>query len=224
MRGELARRARTARQRRRGARGGADRQGRGFCSGGDIAGMRERLKAPAGEIAFNGWRRQKQSIAGRRAARHGQADHRGGQRRGRRARLRSGARLRLHHRVGGGAFSMSFIKRGLVSRRRRPVFPAAPRRAAARQGDDLHRPQRRREGSARDRPCRPRHLAGPLARGCSRLGERAQQGSRVALALAKSILDRTFESERRSRFSRLGARRRRSATRPPSTAMRWRRS
>ena len=32
--------------------------GKGFCAGGDIKGMRERLKAPAGEVAINGWRRQ----------------------------------------------------------------------------------------------------------------------------------------------------------------------
>jgi enoyl-CoA hydratase/carnithine racemase len=32
--------------------------GRGFCAGGDISGMERRMKAPAGEIAFNGWHRQ----------------------------------------------------------------------------------------------------------------------------------------------------------------------
>jgi enoyl-CoA hydratase/carnithine racemase len=31
--------------------------GKGFCAGGDIAGMERRMKAPAGEIAFNGWQR-----------------------------------------------------------------------------------------------------------------------------------------------------------------------
>ena len=35
--------------------------GKGFCSGGDIGGMRERLNAPPGEIAYNGWQRQKQT-------------------------------------------------------------------------------------------------------------------------------------------------------------------
>jgi 2-(1,2-epoxy-1,2-dihydrophenyl)acetyl-CoA isomerase len=38
--------------------------GKGFCSGGDIAGMRERLNAPQDEVAFNGWRRQKQTHRG----------------------------------------------------------------------------------------------------------------------------------------------------------------
>lgn len=32
--------------------------GKGFCAGGDIAGMEKRMSAPAGEIAFNGWHRQ----------------------------------------------------------------------------------------------------------------------------------------------------------------------
>lgn len=32
--------------------------GKGFCSGGDVAGMEQRLKAPQGEVAFNGWSRQ----------------------------------------------------------------------------------------------------------------------------------------------------------------------
>lgn len=32
--------------------------GKGFCAGGDISGMRRRISAPTGEIAFNGWHRQ----------------------------------------------------------------------------------------------------------------------------------------------------------------------
>jgi enoyl-CoA hydratase/carnithine racemase len=32
--------------------------GKGFCAGGDIAGMERRLNAPAGEVGFNGWHRQ----------------------------------------------------------------------------------------------------------------------------------------------------------------------
>lgn len=32
--------------------------GRGFCAGGDIAGMQKRMNAPAGEVGFNGWHRQ----------------------------------------------------------------------------------------------------------------------------------------------------------------------
>src|SRR3954471_10422213 len=32
--------------------------GKGFCAGGDISGMERRMSAPTGEIAFNGWHRQ----------------------------------------------------------------------------------------------------------------------------------------------------------------------
>jgi enoyl-CoA hydratase/carnithine racemase len=33
-------------------------KGKGFCAGGDVAGMEKRMSAPTGEIAFNGWHRQ----------------------------------------------------------------------------------------------------------------------------------------------------------------------
>lgn len=32
--------------------------GKGFCAGGDVAGMRRRMEAPHGEVGFNGWSRQ----------------------------------------------------------------------------------------------------------------------------------------------------------------------
>ena len=35
--------------------------GKGFCSGGDIKGMQQRLASPAGEVAINGWRRQQRT-------------------------------------------------------------------------------------------------------------------------------------------------------------------
>ena len=33
-------------------------RGKAFCAGGDIAAMKKRFEAPAGEVAFNGWKRQ----------------------------------------------------------------------------------------------------------------------------------------------------------------------
>ena len=33
-------------------------RGKGFCAGGDVAGMEQRMQAPAGEVGFNGWARQ----------------------------------------------------------------------------------------------------------------------------------------------------------------------
>ena len=35
--------------------------GKGFCAGGDIAGMRDRLEAPQGRVAINGWQRQRRT-------------------------------------------------------------------------------------------------------------------------------------------------------------------
>ena len=35
--------------------------GTGFCAGGDIAAMRERLSAPAGRVGINGWQRQRRT-------------------------------------------------------------------------------------------------------------------------------------------------------------------
>ncbi|WP_420997709.1 enoyl-CoA hydratase/isomerase family protein [Cupriavidus sp. 30B13] len=32
--------------------------GKGFCAGGDVAGMQKRMDAPQGEVGFNGWARQ----------------------------------------------------------------------------------------------------------------------------------------------------------------------
>jgi enoyl-CoA hydratase/carnithine racemase len=35
--------------------------GKSFCAGGDVKGMQQRLAAPPGEVAFNGWRRQQRT-------------------------------------------------------------------------------------------------------------------------------------------------------------------
>jgi enoyl-CoA hydratase/carnithine racemase len=35
--------------------------GKAFCAGGDVRGMRERMAAPSGQVAFNGWSRQQRT-------------------------------------------------------------------------------------------------------------------------------------------------------------------
>ena len=79
-------------------------EGKGFCAGGDIAGMQERMKAPAGEVAFNGWRRQQRvhhtqcrccTPCPSRPSPRSTAPAIG-------PRLRHGAGLRLHHRGRSG--------------------------------------------------------------------------------------------------------------------------
>ena len=96
-------------------------------------------------------------------------------------------------------FGMSFIQRGLDPRRRRHVLPAAPGRPAARQGADLHRPQRDRprrrwRSGIADRVASPDTLLAEARAWAVELS----RGSPAALALAKSILNQTFELPERA--------------------------
>ena len=144
-------------------------KGKAFCAGGDIAGMQERLAAPPGEIAFNGWRRQKRTHQGI-AVLHGLGKPTIAAVNGPAMGLGCDMALCCDFIMASEAavFGMSFILRGLVSGRRRPLLPAAPGRAAARQGADLHRPQRAGPGGAGDRARRSRGQPGHLC--CRRLG------------------------------------------------------
>ncbi|RWJ05763.1 enoyl-CoA hydratase/isomerase family protein [Mesorhizobium sp.] len=169
--------------------------GKGFCSGGDISGMRARLDAPAGEVAFNGWKRQGST-------------HRG---------------VAAIHDIGkpvvaamnGGAFglgldmalacdfiiasrdakmAMSFIKRGLVSDGGGMYF--LPRRVGLARAKELILTGRVVEAEEAlalgmiDRVVEPEAL--PDA--AQAWAEELSQGSPAAIALTKAILDKTFES------------------------------
>jgi len=89
--------------------------GKSFCAGGDISGMNERLKAPAGEVAFNGCGVRADPQERCPAAWFAEARDRRGKWRGGGAGLRHGARLRFHRGCRNAQFTMSFVKRGLVS-------------------------------------------------------------------------------------------------------------
>ncbi|MEJ2020387.1 MAG: enoyl-CoA hydratase/isomerase family protein, partial [Maritimibacter sp.] len=90
--------------------------GKGFCSGGDIAGMRARLDAPTGEVAFNGWKRQKSTHRGV-AAIHGVTKPVIAAMNGGAYGLGLDMALACDFIIAadGAKMSMSFIKRGLVS-------------------------------------------------------------------------------------------------------------
>ena len=99
--------------------------GKGFCAGGDIAGMERRMQAPTGEIAFNGWHRQ-QRVHHTQALLHtmpkptiaavnGAASGLG---------CRHGPRVRLHHREPVGELYVVVHQPRHRSGRRRHVLPA----------------------------------------------------------------------------------------------------
>jgi enoyl-CoA hydratase/carnithine racemase len=177
-------------------------KGVGFCSGGDIAGMTERLAAPAGDIAFTGWRRQKrlhQAIAILRgmgkptiAAVNGAA-----------AGLGCDLALACDFIIASEAasFAMSFILRGLVPDGGGLYF--LPRRVGLARAKELIFTGRRVAAQEAltiglaDRLASPERL---LADACD-WAIQLSKGSSVALALTKSILDRTFDSSEEQVFA-----------------------
>src|SRR6185312_12288121 len=90
--------------------------GKGFCSGGDIAGMKERLTAPSGQVGFNGWRRQGQ-VHKSVGLLHGMPKPVIAAVNGAAAGLGCDMALACDFIVASDAamFTMSFVKRGLVS-------------------------------------------------------------------------------------------------------------
>jgi enoyl-CoA hydratase/carnithine racemase len=177
-------------------------QGKAFCAGGDIAGMKERLKAPAGEVGFNGWRRQGQvhrSVGLLRgmpkpviAAVYGAA-----------AGLGCDMALACDFIVASDAamFTMSFVKRGLVSDGGGMYF--LPRRVGLPKAKELIFTGRNVDAKEAlaiglaDRVV----PAASLVADAAAWGRELSQGSAVSIAFSKAILDRTFESSEEQVFA-----------------------
>jgi enoyl-CoA hydratase/carnithine racemase len=168
--------------------------GQSFCSGGDIAAMQQRLSAPPGEVSGNGWRRQRRT--------HGLV-------------------TTLHHldkptiaAVNGAAaglgcdltlccdfivaaesayFVMSFIQRALVPDGGGLYF--LPRRVGVAKAKELIYSARRVPAAEAlsiglaDRVVPPERLLAEALEWASALADAAP----TALALSKSMLNRTFE-------------------------------
>jgi enoyl-CoA hydratase/carnithine racemase len=169
--------------------------GKSFCSGGDIAGMRERLKAPVGEVAVNGWRRQRQTHRAV-AALHDLDKPTIAAVNGAAAGLGCDMALACDFIVAAedAAFSMSFVNRGLVSDGGGLYF--LPRRIGLSRAKDLiftGRSVGAKEALAIglvDRVC----PSASLLADASTWARELSRGSPTAIALMKPILDRSLES------------------------------
>jgi enoyl-CoA hydratase/carnithine racemase len=169
-------------------------KGAGFCSGGDIAGMQERLAAPQGDIAFTGWTRQKRLHACV-GALHGLGKPTIAAVNGAAAGLGCDLALACDFIIASEAafFTMSFILRGLVPDGGGRYF--LPRRVGLARAKELIFTGRRvpaQEALAiglADRVTAPERLLADARAFAKQL----TGGSAVSLALAKAILDKSFE-------------------------------
>lgn len=177
-------------------------KGKAFCSGGDISGMKERLELPADQVAFNGWRRQGQTHKSV-ALLHGMPKPVIAAVNGAAAGLGCDMALACDFIVATeqAAFTMSFVKRGLVSDGGGMYF--LPRRIGLSRAKELiftGRTVDAKEALAiglADRLAAVETLVADAAAWARELS----QGSRASIAFSKAILDRTFESAEEQVFA-----------------------
>lgn len=169
--------------------------GKGFCAGGDVKGMHDRLSAPVGDVAFNGWKRQKSTHRGIAVIHHmskpviaavnGSAVGLG---------LDMAMACDFIIAADGARMAMSFVRRGLVSDGGGMYF--LPRRVGLVKAKELIL-------TGRDISTDEALVIGLVDRVCPAqdLLEQAQawadelsQGSVAAIALTKAILDQSLES------------------------------
>jgi 2-(1,2-epoxy-1,2-dihydrophenyl)acetyl-CoA isomerase len=168
--------------------------GKAFCAGGDVAAMQQRLSAPPGEIAFNGWRRQKR-LHQSTGILHGMGKPTIAAVNGAAVGLGCDLALCCDFILASDAavFAMSFIERGLVPDG--GGLYLLPRRVGLVRAKELIFSGRR----VKPDEALAIGLADRLSSADTLLDQahawaiELSRGSAVALALAKSILDRSFE-------------------------------
>lgn len=168
--------------------------GKGFCAGGDVSGMAQRMEAPAGEVAFNGWTRQqrvhhtvnllyampKPTIAAVNGAAAG---------------LGADMALSCDFVLASdeASFAWSYIRRGLIPDGGGLYF--LPRRVGLARAKDLIFSGRKVDAKEAlelgiaDRLCAPDALLDQARAWAAELSS----GSATALALGKSILNQSYE-------------------------------
>ncbi len=169
-------------------------KGSAFCAGGDIAGMQKRLNSAPGDVAFNGWDRQRRLHQGV-AMLHNLPKPTIAAVNGPAAGLGCDLALCCDFIMASDAamFTMSFILRGLVPDGGGMYF--LPRRVGLARAKELIFTGRRVDAKEAveiglaDRVTAAATLLHDAQAWAKELG----RGSRTALALGKSILDQTYE-------------------------------
>jgi enoyl-CoA hydratase/carnithine racemase len=168
--------------------------GKGFCAGGDIAGMEQRMNAPTGEIAFNGWHRQ-QRVHHTQALLHTMPKPVIAAVNGAAAGLGADTALACDFIIASewASFSWSYIHRGIVPDGGGMYF--LPRRVGLAKAKELIFTGRKVDADEAlalgivDR----KTSADCLLAAAQAWARELTQGSATALALSKTILDQTFE-------------------------------
>ncbi|HZP76877.1 MAG TPA: enoyl-CoA hydratase/isomerase family protein [Pseudolabrys sp.] len=169
-------------------------KGAAFCAGGDIAGMQQRLNEPPGQIAFNGWKRQKRTHQGM-SFLHGISKPTIAAVNGAAVGLGCDLALACDFIIASerAVFAMSFIHRGLIPDGGGMYY--LPRRVGLARAKELIFTGRRIE------PEEALHIgmidrvtkADTLLAEAQQWAASLSQGSPTALALSKGILDESFE-------------------------------
>jgi enoyl-CoA hydratase/carnithine racemase len=168
--------------------------GKGFCAGGDIAGMERRMGAPTGEIAFNGWHRQ-QRVHHTQALLHTMPKPVIAAVNGAASGLGADTALACDFIIASewASFTWSYIHRGIVPDGGGMYF--LPRRVGLPKAKDLIFTGRKVDVDEAlalgivDRKTSADRLLADAQAWAAELGK----GSATALALTKTILDQTFE-------------------------------
>jgi enoyl-CoA hydratase/carnithine racemase len=168
--------------------------GSAFCAGGDVRGMQQRLSAPAEDVAFNGWRRQGRTHRAV-ALLHGFPKPTIAAVNGAAAGLGCDVALccDLVMAAESAHFTMSFVARGLIPDGGGMYF--LPRRVGLARAKELVF-SGRRVGAAEALAMTMIERVVPdaeLLPASVAWARELSGGSPVALALAKSVMDRSFE-------------------------------
>lgn len=169
-------------------------RGKGFCAGGDVAGMERRMQAPAGEVGFNGWSRQ-QRVHHTQSLLHHMPKPTIAAVNGAASGLGADTALACDFIIGSEAasFTWSYIHRGIIPDGGGMYF--LPRRVGLPKAKELIFTGRKVEIDE------AMHLgivdrsttADALVADAQRWAAEMSRGSATALALGKSILNQTFE-------------------------------